>query len=120
MEPDSELAARVARLEAVEAIKQLAARYGFGLDARDIDAVVALFVDNGRPVFLNDGSSGPAGGAELRDHYMRSQRRYTNSQHFMCNHVIDILDATPRTLASYTIARTCAAGPSQCLKTAKQ
>lgn len=33
---------------------------------------------------------------------------------------LDILDATPRTLASYTIARTCAAGPSQCLKTAKQ
>jgi tartrate-resistant acid phosphatase type 5 len=33
---------------------------------------------------------------------------------------IDIFDATPRTLASYTIARACAAAPSQCLKAVRR
>ena len=54
--------------------------------------VVDLFVDDGRPVFLRDGDTGPSGGDTLRDYYNRSQRRYSNSQHIVCNHVIDIDD----------------------------
>jgi ketosteroid isomerase-like protein len=89
---DDEIIARVARLEACEQIRQLASRYGAGLDARDIDAVVALYVDDGRPVWFGHSPSGVPGGSALRTAYRASQSRYSQSQHFMCNHVIDIDD----------------------------
>jgi hypothetical protein len=87
----AELLTRIGRLEAAEQIRQLAARYGLAIDARDIDAVVALFVDDGRPVFFRN-DNGTPGGQALRDSYHVSQSRYTCSQHFMGNHVIDIDD----------------------------
>ena len=37
---------RIARLLAYEEIRQLAARYAVAMDARDLDALVALFVDD--------------------------------------------------------------------------
>ena len=89
---DEALSVRLSRLEAIEAIRQLASRYALGLDTRNIDMVVDLFVDDGRPVFLRDGDTGPAGGDALRAYYNQSQRRYSNSQHVVCNHVIDIDD----------------------------
>jgi hypothetical protein len=52
---------------------------------------VALFVDDGRLVFYREGGGTP-GGEALAASYRQSQRRYTNSQHFMCNHVIDVDD----------------------------
>lgn len=45
-QPD--LSARVERLESIDAIRQLAARYAVALDARDLDALVGLFVDDVR------------------------------------------------------------------------
>jgi hypothetical protein len=88
----SNLAERLDRIEAYEQIRQLAARYGAGLDARDIDAVVALYVDDGRPVWFGRVPEGVPGGAVLRAAYRASQSRYSQSQHFMCNHVIDLDD----------------------------
>jgi ketosteroid isomerase-like protein len=88
-----DLAARLDRLEAYEQIRQLAARYGAGLDARDIPAVVDLYVDDGRPVWFGHHPDGVAGGEALRTAYRGSQSRYSQSQHFMCNHVIDLDDA---------------------------
>lgn len=90
---DATIDERLARVEATDAIRQLPSRYALGLDTRNIDMVVDLFVDDGRPVFLRDGDTGPAGGDDLRRYYNQSQRRYTNSQHVVCNHVIDLDDA---------------------------
>jgi hypothetical protein len=83
-----DLAARVARLEAFEQIRQLAARYGLAADSRDIDGLIDLFTDDDREHF----QEGIRGREALRGYYNESQRRYSNSQHFMCNHVVDVLD----------------------------
>ena len=40
---DASLAARVDRLESIEAIRQLAGKYSLSLDMRDLDAHVNLF-----------------------------------------------------------------------------
>lgn len=47
-DPDVDLLARIDRLEAIEAIRRLAAGYAVALDARDLDALVGLFVDDVR------------------------------------------------------------------------
>ena len=39
---------RIDRLESIEAIRRIVSRYPLCLDARDIDGVVALFVDDVR------------------------------------------------------------------------
>ena len=83
---------RIARLEAAEAIRQLASRYGQAIDARDIDTVVTLFVNDGRPVFFRGNDGGTPGGKALWNSYQISQRRYTCSMHFIGNHVIEIDD----------------------------
>src|SRR3546814_18359261 len=44
----SDLAARIDRLESAEAIRQIVHGYGFAVDARDLDAIVALYVDDVR------------------------------------------------------------------------
>jgi hypothetical protein len=90
--PDADVLQRLARLEAVDQIRQLVVRYALGIDTRDIDAVVELFVDDGRPVFFRNGDEGSRGGAELRRSYMLSQSQYTNSQHFVLNHRIELDD----------------------------
>jgi ketosteroid isomerase-like protein len=90
----AELEKRLGRLEAIEEIRQLAARYALALDMRDIDAVVALFVDDGRKVFFAPGlkEDGTPGGDALKARYNRTQRQYSNSQHFIHQHIIDIDD----------------------------
>ena len=40
------LQARIERLEALDEIRQLAAKYAVALDTRDLDALVNLFVDD--------------------------------------------------------------------------
>ena len=56
----SELATRVARLEALQEIGQLPARYARAVDSRDIDTLVDLFVSNVRVTKQTSGSAGPA------------------------------------------------------------
>ncbi|HZQ85171.1 MAG TPA: nuclear transport factor 2 family protein, partial [Acidimicrobiales bacterium] len=63
-----ELDERVARLEAFEAIRQLASRYAAALDRRDMEAVAALFVPD---VNVGDGTTGRAALAEFFDRTMR-------------------------------------------------
>jgi ketosteroid isomerase-like protein len=90
---DSEgVSARIARLEAYEAIRQLAARYALAIDMRDIDALVGLFVDDGRNVFFTPDESGTPGGQALRARYNVTQRGYTNSLHTIHQHIIDLDD----------------------------
>jgi hypothetical protein len=89
---DADLERRLARLEAVEAIRQLAARYALALDMRDLDTLVTLFVDDGRNVFYAPGETGTPGGEALWRRYNATQRAYSNSQHFIFQHVIDVDD----------------------------
>ena len=80
----SDLDARVARLEAIEEIRQLPARYALALDQRDVRALVALFVDDVR---TGDGRQGRAALAEWFDPVLRP---YATTFHLIGNHVIDL------------------------------
>lgn len=84
----SDLQARVQRLEALDEIRQLAAKYAVALDMRDLDAVVNLFVDDvGVP-------GKRRGRAALRAWYDTEMRRdLMGSAHGVLGHVIDIEDA---------------------------
>jgi hypothetical protein len=90
MTPDLEQ--RIARLEAIEEIRQLAARYALAIDMRDIETLVTLFVDDGRKVFYAPGEDGTEGGDALFRRYNHTQRQYSNSQHFVHQHIIDLDD----------------------------
>jgi hypothetical protein len=81
-----DMAARLQRLEAYEAIRQLAARYALALDSRDVDGLAALFVDD---VTVGTGASGRAALAEWFDPVLRP---YKTTFHLIGNHVIDLVD----------------------------
>jgi hypothetical protein len=83
-----DLEARIARLEALDEIRQLAAKYAVALDMRDFDAVANLFVDDvGVP-------GKRRGRAAMRQWYDTEIRRSTlGSAHGVLGHVIDVHDA---------------------------
>lgn len=83
----SALAARVERLEALDEIRQLAAKYAVALDMRDLDAVANLFVDD-------VGVPGKRRGREaLRQWYDIEMRHdLLGSAHGPLAHVIDVHD----------------------------
>ena len=83
---DNDLAKRIDRLEAVEAIKQLPARYSLALDSRNLDDWVGLFIEDvrvGRDTY---------GRAALREWAADTLSKYTTSMHLTGNHVIDFDD----------------------------
>ena len=84
----ADLQARVERLEALDEIRQLAAKYAVALDMRDLDALVNLFVDDvGVP-------GKRRGRAALREWYDTAMRRdLLGSAHGVLGHVIDVHDA---------------------------
>src|SRR3546814_856847 len=82
----SDLAARIDRLESAEAIRQIVHGYGFAVDARDLDAIVALYVDDVRV-----GQS--QGRVALRAVFDESLRQFTASAHHITNHLIEFLGA---------------------------
>jgi ketosteroid isomerase-like protein len=82
----SELEARLARLEATEEIRQLAARYALALDQRDVQALAALFVDDVRT------GDGRVGRDALADWFDPILRPYSTTFHLIGNHVIDLVD----------------------------
>ena len=80
------LAARLDRLDAYRQIRQLPHRYGLALDTRNIDDLVALFIDDvqvGRDKW---------GRAALREWFVRSFSKFQTSIHFVGNHIIDLDD----------------------------
>ncbi len=81
-----DLAARVARLEALEAVRGLVARYSVALDSRDVGALVALFVPD---VNVGDGTVGREALAAWFDPILRP---YGITYHLVGNHVIDLVD----------------------------
>ncbi|MCF6390539.1 nuclear transport factor 2 family protein [Mycobacterium sp. MBM] len=82
------LAARVDRLEALDEIRQLAAKYAVALDMRDLDSLVNLFVDDVRVPGRRTGR------AALRRWYDDELRHdLLGSAHGVLGHVIDIHDS---------------------------
>ena len=83
----ADLQGRIERLEALDEIRQLAAKYAVALDMRDLDALVNLFVDDvGVP-------GKRRGRAALRAWYDTEMRHnLLGSAHGVLGHVIDIHD----------------------------
>ncbi|MCH8284321.1 MAG: nuclear transport factor 2 family protein, partial [Chloroflexi bacterium] len=81
------LAERIDRLDALDQIRQLASRYALALDTRNLDDMVALFVDDVRV-----GREG-SGREELKRWFTQSFSTFKTSIHFVGNHVIDFDDA---------------------------
>jgi len=79
------LADRLARVEACEAIRQLAFGYALAVDARDLDALVGLYVDDVRV------SGGGQGRAALRATFDAALRQFTSSAHHVTTHLIELL-----------------------------
>jgi len=74
------------RLVAHEDIRQLASRYALALDSRNLDDLVALFVDDVR---VGDGR----GRAALRAQFDSSLREVQRTFLLVGTHVIDVIDA---------------------------
>ncbi|MDT3441934.1 MULTISPECIES: nuclear transport factor 2 family protein [unclassified Pseudofrankia] len=91
---DQELAAvraQLAVLEAREAIRDLAARYAAAVDARDLDTLTGLFVDDVR-------CANGVGRAALREYFVDLVGRrapFTTTVHLVAGHVIDLDPADP-------------------------
>jgi hypothetical protein len=83
---DDDIEARVARLEALEEIRQLASRYALALDSRDVATLASLFVSDVR---TGDGGQGREALARWFDPILRP---YTTTFHLIGNHVIDFVD----------------------------
>ena len=84
---DATLAARIDRLESLDAIRQLAAKYSLSLDMRDLDAHVNLFAPDIRV------SRDRVGRAHLKrwlDDTLRLQ--FTGTSHHIGNHIIEFDD----------------------------
>ncbi|MFZ4687772.1 MAG: nuclear transport factor 2 family protein [Polymorphobacter sp.] len=86
---DTALLARIERLEALDAIRQLAAKYALALDMRDMDAMVGLFPADVR---VGKGASGRAALRAYMDRTLRSP--FTGTSHHIGGHVIEFDDET--------------------------
>lgn len=78
------LDARVDRMESIEQIRQLVARYALALDTRNFDDMVQLFAPNvqvGRDQFGRD---------KLRAWFVKTMMNTKSSVHFVGNHIIDL------------------------------
>lgn len=82
-----DLVARIDRLESREAIRQLVSRYGVLIDARDLDGLADLFVEDARV------TRSERGRAALRAVIEGLVRQFTTSIHFVGNQTVDFIDA---------------------------
>src|SRR3954468_355140 len=82
-----DLLARIARLEALEQLRQLPARYALALDMRNFDLLVNLFVDD-------IGVPGKQSGRQALKRWFDKQLRtdILESAHAISGHVIDVHD----------------------------
>ncbi|MEQ6889134.1 nuclear transport factor 2 family protein [Halomonas sp. CS7] len=80
--------ARLARLEAIDEIRQLAAKYALSLDMRDLDAHVGLFAPDIR---VGRERQGRAHLKAWVDDTLRHQ--FTGTSHHLGQHIIEMVDA---------------------------
>lgn len=84
------LEARLDRVEAQLAIQQLPIRYALGVDGRDLDSLVNLFVED-----VDCGRWG-TGREALKAFYASEQilKGFYRSIHQICGHAVDLIDET--------------------------
>ncbi|WP_374281750.1 nuclear transport factor 2 family protein [Novosphingobium sp.] len=85
---DTALLARIDRLESLDAIRQLPAKYALALDMRDMDAMVSLFPADVR---VGKDASGRQALRAYMDRTLRSP--FTGTSHHSGGHVIEFDDA---------------------------
>lgn len=85
---------RIARLEDLEAIRALVARYGFAIDDRDLAAVGALFTQDGR-FRSRDGVMDANGRPAVLAQFEGRFAALGPTNHFSHDHVIWLDDAAP-------------------------
>lgn len=85
--PDAALLARIDRLEALDQIRQLPAKYALALDMRDMDAMVSLFPPDVR---VGREAIGRAALRAYMDGALRSP--FTGTSHHIGGHVIEFDD----------------------------
>jgi hypothetical protein len=95
--PELDLAARVARLEASDEIRQLVAKYCLALDMRDLDSLCGLFPEDVR---VGKGESGRNALRRWFDHTLRAQ--FTGTAHVTGNHIIEFLSESRARGAVYS------------------
>jgi hypothetical protein len=76
--------ARLERLESLAEIQQLPYRYALGVDSRDMDALVALFVPDVRVGRDRQGREA------LKEWFTAALSRPRTSVHFVGNHIVDL------------------------------
>jgi hypothetical protein len=79
---------RIDRLESLDAIRQLPAKYALALDMRDMDAMVSLFVEDVR---VGKDASGRLALRGYMDRTLRSP--FTGTSHHIGGHIIEFDDA---------------------------
>jgi ketosteroid isomerase-like protein len=84
---DGSLLGRIERLESLHEIGQLASRYAQAADARDLGAILGMFVDD-----VDCGRFG-TGREALRASYEILHRRFYRTIHQVVGHTIDLVDA---------------------------
>ena len=82
-----EMTERIDRLESLDAIRQLAAKYSLALDMRDLNSLVGLFPADVR---VSRNQSGRRALREWFDTTLREQ--FTGTAHFIGNHIIEFDD----------------------------
>jgi ketosteroid isomerase-like protein len=75
---------RLERVEAIQAIEDIVARYPIYLDARDLDALVGLFVDDVKATPESERGRGP-----LKAHYEQLCRRWGATVHCVFQQAFD-------------------------------
>ena len=83
----NDLAARIDRLESLDAIRQLPAKYALTLDMRDIDMMVTLFTEDVR---VGKDASGRKALRTYMDGTLRSP--FTGTSHHIGGHIIEFDD----------------------------
>ena len=86
--PGPTLEQRIERLEALDAIRQLPAKYALALDMRDMDAMVSLFPADVR---VGKGASGREALRAYMDGTLRAP--FTGTSHHIGGHIIEFDDA---------------------------
>ena len=97
MAADKDLLARIDRLESMEEIRMLPAKYALSLDMRDLDAHVNLFAEDIRV------SRDQVGRAHLKawlDDTLRNQ--FTGTSHHIGGHIIEFKDADNAIVVVYS------------------
>jgi ketosteroid isomerase-like protein len=82
------LADRVARLEAIEEIRELVARYGMAVDDRDVDGLADMFTSDAK-FGLADGMVANQGRQAVIDFYTERMAAFGATYHYPHSHVIE-------------------------------